>query len=99
MLEELSSREVDDLQRALREGSSWARVLAACFVEDGRRLVLGIGSARSEAEVARRSGLPGTEVRRALAEAARWCHRRGLHLLGYPEGEPAVEWRHFLAVG
>ena len=94
----LSEREQDDLERAAASGEGWARVIRACFAE-GARLLLGTDHTRSDAEIAAAALLDPAAVVRAVEEAERWCTARGLHLLGYPAEDPAGEWRHFLAVG
>lgn len=98
MIEHLSPREREELERAVDSGHAWAGVLLSCFA-DGPRLVLGIDRALSEAEIATASRIGRPEVREAIAAAARWCVGHGLHLLGYPVEDGAGEWRHFLAVG
>ena len=98
VLDYLSPREYEDLVRAGRDGEPWARLLLEEFL-DGTRLVLGIDSAVPEERLAAAARLPRAETRAAIAQAARWCLERGLHLLGFPGDDPAEGWRHFMAVG
>ncbi|HEV8702531.1 MAG TPA: hypothetical protein VGV60_14760 [Candidatus Polarisedimenticolia bacterium] len=95
MLEYLSPREYDDVQRAEIEECGWAQVLR-CFL-DGPRLLLGWDQARSEDEIARLAGIAPADAREAIDEASRWCVVRKLHLLGWQEEDGSR--RHFMAVG
>ena len=94
MIEFLSLREEDELRRAKDEGQGWARVILDSFAA-GARLRLGWDQARTEPEIG--------ETREAIAEAARWCARHGLHLMAFegegPGEDPVGERRHFMAVG
>jgi hypothetical protein len=99
MIEHLSPRECDAIERAARDGAPWARVLRAGFL-DGPRLRLGIDRARSESELARAAGTGGVAATQAaIREAGRWCVEHRLLLMGYAPDRPGGEWRHFLAVG
>ena len=98
MLDTLSPRERRELAEAERRGEAWARVLARVFLE-GPRLRLGIDRAPSEAEVAVAAGLDRTPARRALRDAAAWCHERGLHLMEFGETDGAGGRRWLMAVG
>jgi len=98
LLDHLSPREYEDLVRAGRDGEPWARILLEEFL-DGTRLVLGIDSAVPEERLAAAARLPRAEAGAAIAQAARWCLERGLHLLGFPGEHPGEGWRHFMAVG
>ncbi len=42
---------------------------------------------------------PRGTVREACTCASRWCHRHGLHLMGFPEDDPGPGWRYLMAVG
>ncbi len=103
MIDHMSPRERADLERALEQGQEWPRVICHSFLR-GHRLLLGIDQARSDREIAEAGGIALTSVRAAIAEAARWCEARGLHLLGFPAddagpADPTGEWTHFMAVG
>ena len=98
MIDHLSPRECEEIERAAAGGQPWARVLLRVFL-DGTRLVLGIDGARSEAEIAAAAGLERARVPEAVGQAARWCAGHGLHLLGFPGESGADGWRHFMAVG
>jgi hypothetical protein len=98
MIDHLSPREYEEVERAAAGHQPWARVLRAAFLY-GTRLVLGMDAALGEGRIAAAAGLPRDEVRGALAVAARWCAGHGLHLLGFPGELPGDEWRHFMAVG
>lgn len=95
MIDYLSPREIDDLDRAHRAGGAWARVLR-CFL-DGARLLLGWDHGLGEDEIARRAGIERAGARAAIDEAARWCVAHRLHLLGWQDQDDA--WRYFMAVG
>ena len=95
MLEYLSPREYDEVERAETEGRGWARVLRGFL--DGPRFLLGWDQARSEDEIARLAGIAPASVREAIEEASRWCVERKLHLLGWQEEDGSR--RHFMAVG
>ena len=98
MIDHLSPREHEEVERAAAADRHWARVLRGVFL-DGTRLVLGIDSARSEAQIAAATGLDRSQVPGAVADAARWCAGHGLHLLGFPGESGPDGWRHFMAVG
>lgn len=98
MIDHLSPRECDELERILRSGLDWPRVIRSCYL-DGTRLRLGSDLARSEKEIAAAAGIDPKAVRRVIADAARFCQEHGLHLLGYDAGDRAGGWHHFLAVG
>ena len=98
MIDHLSPRECEELDRAERRGLDWPRVIRSGFL-DGSRLLLGLDRARSERDIAAAAAISAVKVREAIADAARWCQEHRLHLLGYaPEGQED-EWRHLLAVG
>ncbi|MFQ5878168.1 MAG: hypothetical protein ACE5JH_10855 [Acidobacteriota bacterium] len=98
MIECLSPRELEELERACGEGRAWARVIRDAFLE-GTRLRLGLERARTEGSIAEVSGIDPEAVRPAVLEAARWCDGRGLHLMGFPAGGTGEEWQYLLAVG
>ncbi len=98
MIDHLSPRELQSLERTLARGEAWPRVILECFV-DGGRLRLGIDRARLESEIAAAVRLEPAVARAAIAEAARFCEAHGLHLLGFPADDAGRDWRHFMAVG
>jgi len=98
MIDRLSPRERQELERALERGEGWARVISGHFLE-GNRLKLGIDQAVSEERIAAVSGLDAVGLREAIVTASRFCAEHGLHLLGFPEAGPEGPWRHFMAVG
>jgi hypothetical protein len=98
MIDHLSPRECEELERAERSGLDWPRVIRSGFL-DGTRLLLGSDRARTEREIEVAAGIEPDSVRRAIEEAARWCGEHGLHLLGYTTEGGGDGWRHFLAVG
>ncbi|HEU4401409.1 MAG TPA: hypothetical protein VFT43_04835 [Candidatus Polarisedimenticolia bacterium] len=98
MLDHLSPRECDDLERAYRSREIWARVLREFYL-DGTRLILGIDRSVPETAIAAALDLDRDAARAGLASAASWCGARGLHLLGYAGESPGEGLRHFMAVG
>ena len=102
VIDHLSPREMETLDRAEAAGELWPRALRRFFV-DGTRFVLGWDDARSEAEMAAALAIDRAALRAALDRAARFCTERGLHLLSFegegPGEEPLGERRWFLAVG
>ena len=99
MLDYLSPRECDEIDRAARGGAPWARVLRGGFLE-GVRLRLGIDRASAESDLAAAAGtVDEAATRAAIREAARWCVEHRLLLMGYAPDRPGGEWRHVMAVG
>ncbi len=99
MLDYLSPRECDEIDRAARGGAPWARLLRAGFLE-GARMRIGIDQARTESDLAAAAGTAdGETARAAIREASRWCVAHRLLLMGYAPDRPDGEWRHFMAVG
>jgi hypothetical protein len=95
MLDYLSPREYEDLEKAESQGCGWARVVRSFL--DGARLRLGWDCARSVDEIARLAGLADPDIGEAIDEAVRWSVGHKLHLLGWQE--PDGGWRYFMAVG
>ena len=99
MIDYLSPRECDEIDRAARGGAPWARVLRAGFLV-GARLRLGIDRARDESDLAAAAGIAdaGAAVE-ASREEARWCVEHRLMLMGCAPDRPGDDRRHFMAVG
>jgi len=98
MLEHLSPRETEVLRQACDRGNAWARVIRDAFL-DGTRLRIGLDRVRRAGEIATAAGIPPEAVPAAAAEAARWLHARGLHLMDFRPDEPGAELHYLLAVG
>jgi hypothetical protein len=99
MIDRLSPREREELQRAQAAGEAWARLIAGCFLQPDGRLRLGIDRAATAGEIARATALPERDLQAAVAAAARWCLAHRLHLMEFPAGDPGADWRYLLAVG
>src|SRR5260221_12987986 len=84
MIDRLSPRERQELERALERGEGWARVISGHFLE-GNRLKLGIDQAVSEERIAAVSGLDAVGLREAIVTASRFRAGQRLHLLRFPE--------------
>ncbi len=97
MLESLSPRECAELEAAVARGERWPQIIR--LYVDGALLVLGMDHAVSEARIAAGAGIEPAAVAAEIQRAARWSVEHGLHLLGFPGGDPGGGWFHFMAVG
>jgi hypothetical protein len=97
----LSPREMEELERAAAGGAHWPRVIG--LFAEGARLRLGWDLGVPQGVIACRLGVAAGATRAACGEAARWCADHGLHLMSFagsgPGEDPVGETLWFMAVG